>query len=239
MSKKPREITLNGTSFIEKTDSKGGGCIGVLVIIIALIVFGVQQVTPIFNNMIGNRTGYITTLVELYEYKSIEKIPLDKNIGKIESNTVCKLKKVEKRGDLTWVCVYKLENDTPKMTYILLPEKLKDIEDQNKYVKYNENSKTWNDYYLRIDEANNKILNDISKLFLEDIKAIEVKNTSDNIVKESIKDSVVFLKKDGYLGLFVSKDATTYYIDKKDKEIFLKAYDKYNEEYKSKRIEYY
>ena len=136
-------VTETVEEAVETTGESGGGCLAGLAVILvvgSLIFGGIKSFT---NNLIGQHGGYVTTLQELNEYSKIESAPMGKEIGKIANDTVLKVQKVSHKGKLTWIMVYKLsKDDIPVKTYVLLPEKTK-IKNTNKYVLFNENSRTW------------------------------------------------------------------------------------------------
>ena len=125
------------------------------------------------------------------------------------------------------------------MTYICLPEKKVSIEKENKFVLYNEKSRTWDRYYQRIDELNKPIYNKYKKQFQEEIKKIEIKKGKDSITKESVKDSSFFLDADGYFDLYKTTGSDFYYIDKNQKSDFLSSYKKNIKKYEQEKKKYF
>ena len=232
-------VTGNIEKTAEKVEKKGNGCFSVIstiVVVCSLIFGGIKSCT---NNMFGNHGGYITTLQELNEYSKIESAPMNKEVGKIANDTVLKVQKVTNKGELTWIMVYKLTNDDSAVkTFVLLPEKTK-IKNTNKYVLYNDNSKTWNNYYAQIDQKNKPLYEKYKNEFNEAIKDIKVLKGSDNIVKESVKEKSWFLEPTGYFDFYISNGNDFYYIDKKDKNKFLEIYKRFKNKYENERIPYF
>ena len=237
--KNRNQKTSNSSSSSKSSKGEGSGCGTVLVVIVALIFAAVSSVKSCYNNAIGNHGGYITTLQNFSEYSKIEDKPLGKEIGKIPADNVLYVKKVSNKGELTWIQVLKLVNNEPKMTYICLPEKKVSIEKENKFVLYNEKSRTWDRYYQRIDELNKPIYNKYKKQFQEEIKKIEIKKGKDSITKESVKDSSFFLDADGYFDLYKTTGSDFYYIDKNQKSDFLSSYKNNIKKYEQEKKKYF
>lgn len=232
-------ITETVEDAAETASESGGGCLAglaVILVVVSIIFGGIKSCT---NNMLGKHGGYVTTLQELNEYSKIESSPMGNEIGKIKNDTVLKVQKVTNKGQLTWIMVYKLpKDDVPVKTYVLLPEKTK-IENTNKYVLFNEKSRTWNNYYERIDLKNKPLYEKYKSEFKEAIKNIKISKGSDNIVKESVKDTSWFLDSSGYFDFFIPKDNEFYYISKEDKNKFLETYKRFNKQYEKERIPYF
>ena len=227
------------SSGLSNHKSEGSGCGTVILILVVLIIAGVSSVKSCFNNAIGNHGGYITTLQSFPEYSKIEDKPLGKEVGKISADNVLFVKSVSNEGELTWIMAVKLENNEPKVTYICLPEKKVSIKRENKYVLYNEKSRTWDSYYQSIDELNKPIYAKYRKQFQEDIKNIEVKKGKDNITRESVKDESFFLSNEGYFDLYKSTGTEFYYIDKSQKSIFISAYKKNMKKFEQEKKQYF
>lgn len=221
------------------TSSGGSGC---LVAIVLILFFGSAVLTGIkkyVNNLKGDLGGYVTTLQPLNEYNKVENSPMGKEIGVLKTDTVLRLKTVYKKGELTWVYAYILkEGDKVETIRVCIPEKI-NIEKENKYVLYNENSRSWNTYYERIDKKNEPLYEKIKKEFKEAISNIKVSKGSDNIVKESIKETCWILDSSGYMDLYVAKGTDFYYIEKSQKSTFLKEYKKYMKKYETEKIKYF
>lgn len=231
-------MIINGKEYVEKAKS-GSSCLGVIVII-GTIIFGIFQfVNSFFLNLTGNREGYITTLVKLFEFPEIMEEPLGRQTGEVAIDTVLKLRKVTKKENVTWINVYKLENNKPINTYILIPDVIKDIEERNKYVIYAENSKTWKNYYDQIDLINNQLLAKYGQEFRNDVVGIDVNSGNDNILKESIKKTHFILSSDGYLGVYKSNKNEFYYIKNSDKKLFLDKYKHFKKIYDSEYLNYF
>ncbi len=224
-----------------ETASSGGGT-GCLVGLVILIMIGsaiVNGVTKYFNNLRGELGGYVTTLQPLNEYNKVEDSPMGKEIGVLKTDTVLRLRTIYKKGELTWIYAYILkEGDKVESIRVCIPEKI-NIEKQNKYVLYNEKSRSWNAYYERIDKKNKPIYEKNKAEFKNAISDIKVSKGSDNIVKESIKETSWILDSSGYMDLYVATGNNFYYIDKNQKAAFLKEYKKYMKKYESEKIKYF
>ena len=75
--------------------------------------------------------------------------------------------------------------------------------------------------------------------FKNAISNIKISKGSDNIVKESIKETSWILDSSGYMDLYIAKGTDFYYIDKNQKNLFLKEYKKYMKKYESEKIKYF
>lgn len=217
----------------------GGGCLVALVLIFALGSAVVTGIKKYVNNLKGDLGGYVTTLQPLKEYNRFEDSPMGKEIGVLKTDTVLRLKTVLKKGELTWIYAYILkEGDKVETIRVCIPEKI-NIEKENKYVLYNEKSRSWNAYYERIDKKNKPIFEKNKDEFKKAISNIKIQKGSDNIVKESIKETSWMLDASGYMDLYVAKGNDFYYIDKNQKSLFLKEYKKYKKKYESEKIKYF
>lgn len=217
-----------------KTGSSSG-CFTKIIFLI-LIVLGFRYY---INKPKKNYTGYAVAQIPLNEYTAIESAPMNKEIGIIKIDTVLKVIETSKKGELTWIKAYKLNSDdTVKETFVCLPEKV-NIQSKNKYVLYNQNSRSWKAYYERVDKRNQPIYEKYKKDFIEATKSIEVKKGSDNIVKESVKDSCWILEQKGYFDLYVANGNVFYYINKSEKDRFLNAYRKFSEAYELNKVKYF
>lgn len=232
-------VTETVEEVAETAGESGGGCLAGVAFILAIALFIFGGIKSCTNNMLGNHGGYITTLQDLNEYSTIESSPMSKEVGKISNDTVLKVQKVSYKGQLTWIMVYKLsKNDIPVKTYVLLPEKIR-IKKSNKYVLYDENSRTWNNYYARIDQKNKPLYEKYKSEFKNAIKNIEVSKGNDNIVKESVKKTCWFLNPSGYFDLYISEGNEFYYINKNDKSKFLETYERFIKRYENEKIQYF
>ena len=232
---------------IKKQNSTTGspdiiGTLFIKFLIFFFLVFGIFLLWEYgISNLIGKTSGYITTKLEILEYDKIVKDPLDNQIGKIPTDTVLKLKRVSKKGTITWIWCYKLQDGIPVETYILLPEEVgrRKIEKENKYVIYNDNSRTWKAYYEKIDAENKDLENYYAKQFKEKTKDIKILSGKDNVLRESIKDSCFIFPKEGYFSLYSTKDETFYYINKNDKENFINIYRELKKEFDTQKKVYF
>lgn len=221
------------------SSSGGSGCLVAIVLILFLGSAVVTGIKKYVNNLKGDRGGYVTTLQPLNEYNKVENSPMGKEIGVLKADTVLRLKTVTKKGELTWIYAYILkEGDKVETIRVCIPEKI-NIEKENKYVLYNEKSRSWNAYYERIDKKNEPIYEKNKKDFQAAISNIKVSKGSDNIVKESIKETSWILNASGYMNLYVAKGNEFFYIDKNQKSLFLKEYKKYKKKYESEKIKYF
>ena len=75
--------------------------------------------------------------------------------------------------------------------------------------------------------------------FKEAIKNIEVSKGSDNIVKESVKETSWFLDSAGYFDFYKSEGNVFYYINKNDKSKFLEIYKRFKKNYENEKIPYF
>lgn len=231
----------------EVDDYSGSGISPVVLLLVLLSLFIFGGLGFIFGkNALGKTDGYVLTKTPLFEYKKITKEPNGTQIGKIPSNTVLKLKKVKKTSAVCWICCYKLDDGKAKETIVLIPEKIGLLnvtskEKGNKYVQYQETSKTWNDYYAKIDSENAAIKLKCANEFRSEIKNIAVKYSADNILKESLQDKCFILPKEGYLGAFALKDSDKgyYYIQNSDKKKFINSYKKFEAQYKKEKKKYF
>lgn len=213
------------------------------------IIFRLLEVVAIFfvslfivNRAVEQRvdkydftTTYLTTKTSLSTYKKIEKEPYGKETGTIQADTVLKLNTAKKKGTVTWLEGYILENGIPKHVFTLIPDSNFEIKQNGKYFAFNEKSKSFSEYYKRIDNENALTLAKIQSEFLQELanNNITVEYSTDNVLRESIKKSHYFLPKNGfsdkgYFGAFKSKTAADfYYIEKKNKRLFKKIVKSY------------
>ena len=206
-------------------------------IIIIVIIF--TCVGKNKNSDADDLEGYVTTLMDFNEYSKIENQPIGKEIGQLKNDSVVRVKRVYKKDELTWIYCYTLNpDDEVDKVYICIPEEV-NIMEENKYVLYNKNSRTWNAHYQRVDEKNKLLLEKYQKEFLESIKNIKISEGSDDTEIESIIDTSWILGSKGYMDLFVSDGKTFYYIDKNDKKFFLDNYKFFSQKYESEKIKYF
>lgn len=230
--------TVEGAA--EAAGSGGGlGCLGGLVFVFAICSLIFSGIKKYVNNLMGERGGYVTLIQPLKEYKKIEDSPMGKEIGSLQINTVLRLKTVSKKSNLTWIYAYILKDeDKVETVYVCIPEKI-DVEEENPYVSYNEKSRSWNAYYQRIDKKNKPIFEKNQAEFNKAISNINISKGSDNIVKESIKETSWILDASGYMDLYVATGNDFYYINKNQKSAFLKEYKKYQKKYEDEKIKYF
>ena len=191
----------------------------------------------IYNKLIKT-TGYVTTKLAINEYEKKENEPEGKEVGKIADDVVLKIENIKKTKDSTWLNVYKLDNNQPIKTWILLPEMVK-ITEENKYLIYNKNSRTWNNYYEQIDNKNKKILTDIQNEFKKSIPDIKIEHSTDKNKKETLKETAYIFPKKGFLELYKAGEEDFYYIDKNSKTEFLKQVKIAESKYENEKIEYF
>ena len=193
--------------------------------------------------MTGTREGYLQNLVDVAVYNEIVDSPLNKQAFIDKPGNVYKLIREKKGENVTWVSVYRIymDNNTyqAKKVYLLLPERLGNVSDENKYVLYASNSKTWNAYRENIDNRNAELQKKYAKLLRESIGNMEIKYTENNIEKESIKEDYKVLDKEGYFGEYVSGEKGIYYIQKSNYKIFTNAFKKLNSNFVKEKLEYY
>lgn len=184
---------------------------------------------------------YYTTKVELNRYGEIDESPHGKEVGKVPVDTVLNVRHFTAKDDITWLESYILTSEgTPEKLFVIVPQKIGrgDVRESNEYYDYHDTSRSFGAYYERIDKENEKIKSKIRTEFKAELvqKGIEVSHSSDNILKESLKDTSFIFPNDGYLELYQSEESDFYYIPKEDKKVFLKLVDSYvqkmNEEIK-------
>ena len=139
----------------------------------------------------------------------------------------------KRKGSITWLEGYVLDDVTPKHLFVVIPEEIKKFKEETKYFIYNDTSKSFNAYYKKIDDENAVLLKNIQHDFMAELKHnnIVIEHSSDNILYESIKKTHKVLNRDGYFGLFTSKNGDFYYI-KKDKN---KTFEEIVSSYREKR----
>ena len=94
-------------------------------------------------------------------------------------------------------------------------------------------------YYARIDQKNKPLYEKYKSEFKDAIKNIEVSKGSDNIVKESVKETSWFLDSAGYFAFYVSDGNDFYYINKSSKRNFLDIYKRFKKKYENEKIPYF
>lgn len=185
---------------------------------------------------------YITTKQDFNTYEKVTKSPYGREKGILKAGTVLKVEKAKRKKLLTWVEGWILVGDTPEYKIILIPEKVK-IKESCKYYDFTEDSPLFNTYYELIDTKNAVVLKKIQDDFQSDLQkyGIRVEHSSDNILRESIKESHTILPKNGYwgqgfFGLYeVAKGSDEFfYIEKKSakrfKLIAIEYYDRLEKE---------
>lgn len=184
---------------------------------------------------------YYTTKVELNRYVEIDESPHGKEVGKVPVDTVLNVRHFTAKDDITWLESYMLTPEgTPEKLFVIVPQKIGrgDVRESNEYYDYHDTSRSFGAYYERVDKENEKIKEKIRSEFKSELaqKGIEVSHSSDNILKESLKDTSFIFPNDGYLEMYQSEESNFYYIPKEDKKVFLKLVDSYvqkmNEEIK-------
>ena len=203
-------------------------------LILVAVIFGVSfHFTKEFLNPSEIEKTYLTTKVELKCYEKFEKEPYGKEIGTLKPDTVFKLIHDKRKGSITWLEGYVLDDGTPKHLFVVIPEEIKKFKEETKYFIYNDTSKSFNAYYKKIDDENAVLLKNIQHDFMAELKHnnIVIEHSSDNILYESIKKTHKVLNRDGYFGLFISKNGDFYYI-KKDKN---KTFEEIVSSYREKR----
>ena len=117
----------------------------------------------------------------------------------------------------------------------------------NDYFDFNEKSASFTAYYEYIDAKNVPILEKIQNDFLAELEenGIEVKSSSDKILKESIKKSHYILPKNGYwdkgfFDLYEAKNSDDFfYIEKNHKNRFKKIVNTYYKRLEKEIIPYF
>lgn len=187
---------------------------------------------------------YLTTKVDLSIYEKVEKEPYGKEIGTLKTDTVLKLVKKNKKGTVTWLEGYILEKGNPKYIFLLVPDSNFEIKQNGKYFFFNEKSKSFSEYYNRIDNENAVILAKIREAFLSELKTqnIIVEHSASNVLRESIKKTHYFLPPNGfsnkgYFGAFKKESSNDFYYTqnenkKRFKKIVYSYYDKLEKETK-------
>ena len=189
---------------------------------------------------------YITTKEDFPVYEKILKEPYGQEIGTLKADSVIKVEKAKSKKVLTWVEGYVLVDGKPEYKTILIPEKVK-IKESNDYFDFNEKSASFSAYYESIDAKNVPILEKIQNDFLAELEenGIEVKSSSDKILKESIKKSHYILPKNGYwdkgfFDLYEAKNSDDFfYIEKNHKNRFKKIVSSYYKRLESEIIPYF
>ena len=230
------------------------GCGGAIIVRLLLVV-GIFLFSLFLSNIILEDyfkrydlpNTYFTTRVKLSSYDKVLKEPYGKETGTINEDTVLRVKRGKKKGTVTWLECYILENNQPKHLFVLIPEAPIDLKSDCKYFYYNEKSKSFAAYYEQIDTKNNvnkKRLHDEYLQALADAN-ITIQYSNDNVLRESIKQTHYFLPKDGfltegYLGAFESKvDGDFYYISIEDKKLFKKITNTYTKKYRDEELKYF
>ena len=185
---------------------------------------------------------YLDTKVELSRYEKVEKKPYGKEIGTIPADTVLKVARSRTKGSITWIEAYVIENGKAEKAVVIIP-KVVEVNKSTDFYDYHESntSKTFEDYYQKINEENKNIKQYYAKKFMEKLekKGIEIKYSDDNILKESIKETHFIFPSSGYFGEYVPTGNGFYYIDKTNKKEFDKLLNSTTEEYDRNKKEYF
>lgn len=203
-------------------------------------------VAKFFNQYDFSIPTYITTKEEFPVYEKILKEPYGQEIGTLKADSVIKVEKAKSKKVLTWVEGYVLVDGKPEYKTILIPEKVK-IKESGDYFDFNEKSASFSAYYESIDAKNVPILEKIQNDFLAELEenGIEVKFSSDKILKESIKKSHYILPKNGYwdkgfFDLYEAKNSDDFfYIEKNHKNRFKKIVNTYYKRLEKEIIPYF
>ncbi len=223
-----------------------GGLLGDIVVLVATFViaflFSFYFVDKFVSQYDFTIKTYITTKQDFYTYEKITKSPYGKEKGILKAGSVLKVEKSKRKKTLTWVEGWILVGDTPEYKIILIPEKVK-IKESCDYFDFTEDDPRFNTYYELIDTKNAVVLKKIRDDFQSDLQkyGIRVEHSSDNILRESIKESHTILPKNGYwdqgfFGLYeVAKGSDEFfYIEKKSakrfKLIAIEYYDRLEKE---------
>ena len=216
--------------------SLGCGTYGLFRLLEVVVVFFVTFliVSSFFDKTLRENFDYsktyLTTKVELFSYNKIEKEPYGKETGKVRVDTVLKVMNAKKRGSITWLDSYILENNTAKHVFVIIPDSKIEVKKSNQYYDFNERSRSFSAYYQMIDAKNAVILANIRKEYEAKLNEahISIEYSASNIIKESIKKTHYFLPKDGYsspgyFGLFKTETSVDFwYIPKENKKLFKK-----------------
>ena len=189
---------------------------------------------------------YITTKQDFSVYEKIIKEPYGKEIGTLKEDSVIKVEKAKSKKSFTWVEGYVLVNGKPEYKTVLIPDKVK-IKESGIYFDFNEKSASFSAYYESVDAANVPILKKIQDDFLAELEenGIEVKHSSDKVLKDSIKKSHCILPKNGYgnkgfFELYEAKNSDDFfYIEKNHENRFKKIVSSYYKRLESEIIPYF
>ncbi|MBO4319444.1 MAG: hypothetical protein J5857_03140 [Treponema sp.] len=190
---------------------------------------------------------YITTKQDFNTYEKVTKSPYGKENGTLKAGSVLKVEKSKRKKTLTWVEGWILVGDTPEYKIILIPEKVK-IKESCDYFDFTEDNPRFNTYYELIDTKNALILKKIREDFQADLQknGLKVEHSSDNVLRESIKETHSILPKNGYwdkgfFGLYeVEKDSDEFfYIEKKSEKRFKRIVNEYYDRLEKENIPYF
>jgi hypothetical protein len=225
----------------EATSSPAGcGCFIFALIAAGFLVHGCINGCNTVKSKVIEDLGYITTSEELLVYNNIEIVPIDKQSGYLPANTDLKIRKVIKKDNITWLSVYALDVDNQPITFfVLIPERIKNLQSINNYFVFNRSSDIWNNYYLSIDKLNIDIKNKYAQEFENSLRNIDISIGEGNILKESIKDTHFIFPLKGYLDLYVSDGSYFYYIPLEQKQYFLQQYKVFVNDYTRAIIPYF
>lgn len=185
--------------------------------------------------------SYLTTKMPFSIYGEIEKEPYGKETGKISTDSVLKVIDLKKKGTISWIEAYILRNGKPEHVFVLIPSSSIAVKQTCKYFSYNEKSRSFSEYYNRVDNENKIILDRIQKEFLAEVSnhSIDIKHSANNVVFESVKKSSFIFPENGYFKMFSVSGAEFYYIKKAQKKEFKKIVQKYQEKLNSQIKTYF
>lgn len=203
----------------------GCGTMGIFRLGIVIAIFLASFfITKEIINPSDYEDTYLTTIIDLPIYEKIEKEPYGKEISMLETDSVIKALQMKNKKNITWIEGYILEKNEPQHIYVLIPAEVKSLKENSEYFVYNEKSKSFSAYYELIDKQNELIKTNIRKEFLKEMENsnIVITESSDNILKESIKKTHYILDSNGYFGLYKTDSSSFYYIKNEDKKSFKK-----------------
>ena len=151
------------------------------------IVFRILEVVAVFGlsyllvsrwvkpkvNRYDYTNSYLTTTMPFSIYGEIEKEPAGKETGEIPADTVLKVIDLKKKGTISWIEAYLLRDGKPEHVFVLIPSSSIEIKQTCKYFVYNDKSRSFNEYFARIDNENKITLDKIQKAFLAVLASVE------------------------------------------------------------------
>ena len=185
---------------------------------------------------------YLTAKNDLGQYDKIVKAPYGKETGTIQTDDVIKVVALKKTKNLTWLEAYALEDDTTKHIFALIPALISDVREECEYFVFRPESTEFEIYYKRIDSKNEEIRKKIIDDFSSELKdgGIEIEHSTDNVLRESIKNTHYIIPAEGYFGRYRTVAETEfYYVDKKQKKALDKIVKKANKRLKTEIITYF